>query len=233
MKIKTSLRKNTRFSEEKIIKILECFSDDLTADYTSEKLGINRKTIHDWYMYIRKAIYWYEEQESRELFSWTVEMDESYFWPTRVRWKRWRGAWRKTIVFWILKRNGKVYTEIIPDATAKTLLPIIRKKVKLNETEVNTDWWWSYDGLVDYGTEKHYRVHHGANEFARWNQHINGIESFWSFTKRRLRKFNGIRKEYFIYHLKESEFRYNCKRTNQNILKILPKILRKFTKQLL
>ena len=69
MKIKTSLRKNTRFSEEKIIKILECFSDDLTADYTSEKLGINRKTIHDWYMYIRKAIYWYEEQESRELFS--------------------------------------------------------------------------------------------------------------------------------------------------------------------
>jgi hypothetical protein len=69
MKIKTTLRKNTRFSEEKIMKILECFSDDLTADYTSEKLEINRKTIHDWFLYIRTAICWYEEQESKELFS--------------------------------------------------------------------------------------------------------------------------------------------------------------------
>ncbi len=51
------------------MKILECFSDDLTADYTSEKLQINRKTIHDWYLYIRTAIRWYEEQESKELFS--------------------------------------------------------------------------------------------------------------------------------------------------------------------
>ncbi len=39
--------------------------------------------------------------------------------------------------------------------------------------------------------------------------HINGIESFWSWAKRRLNKFNGIRKKYFHLHLKECEWRFN------------------------
>jgi len=37
--------------------------------------------------------------------------------------------------------------------------------------------------------------------------HINGIENFWSFTKRRLAKFNGV-KNNFDLHLKECEWRY-------------------------
>ena len=73
----------------------------------------------------------------------------------------------KTIVFGLLKRNGKVYTEIVPDVKKKTLLPIIRGKVKIEDTEINSDGWRAYDGLVDIGYKKHYRVHHGANEFAR------------------------------------------------------------------
>ena len=99
-------------------------------------------------------------------------------------------------------------------------------------TEINTDGWKAYDGLVDVWYEKHYRVHHGKNEFARGKQHINGIESFWSFTKRRFLKFNGIKKEYFPLYLKESEFRYNCRILNEDMEKKVVKILRKFTKQL-
>ena len=37
---------------------------------------------------------------------------------------------------------------------------------------------------------------------------VNGIESFWSFTKRRLAKFNGVTKN-FDLHLKECEWRWN------------------------
>jgi len=79
MKIKTTLRKNTRFSEEKILQILECFCSDFRADFTAKYLKINRKTINDWYMYIRNAIYWHQEEEKKQLFSGTVEVDESYF----------------------------------------------------------------------------------------------------------------------------------------------------------
>jgi len=79
MQIKTTLRKNTRFSEEKIMQILECFCSDFRADFTAKYLKINRKTLHDWYIYLRQVIYWYEEKEKQDLFSGTVEIDESYF----------------------------------------------------------------------------------------------------------------------------------------------------------
>lgn len=50
-----------------------------------------------------------------------------------------------------------------------------------------------------------------ANEFARGKNHVNGngIESFWSFAKRCLAKFNGLTDQKFLLHLKESEFRFN------------------------
>ena len=44
---------------------------------------------------------------------------------------------------------------------------------------------------------------------ARGKCHINGIENFWSFAKRRLAKFNGCKSEVFVIHLKECEYRYN------------------------
>jgi transposase-like protein len=46
----------------------------------------------------------------------------------------------KTIVFGLLKRDGKVYAEVVPDVKARTLKPIIRKKIA-PDSEVNTDGW--------------------------------------------------------------------------------------------
>ena len=63
---------------------------DFPANKTSELTDLNPKTIQDWYRYIRKAIATCCETEKQELFSWEIEMDESYFWPSRVRGKRWR-----------------------------------------------------------------------------------------------------------------------------------------------
>jgi len=86
------------------------------------------------------------------------------------------------------------------------------------------DGWIGYDGLVDVGYDKHYRVHHGKNEFARGKAHINGIESFWSFAKIRLVKFHGLEKEYFNTHLKVCEFRFNQR--GEDLYKLLLKIFR-------
>ena len=58
-----------------------------------------------------------------------IEVDESYFGGTR-KGKRGCGAAGKVPVFGLLKRNGKVYAAMIPDAKTKTLMPIIREKVQ-------------------------------------------------------------------------------------------------------
>ena len=74
---------------------------------------------------------------------------------------------------------------------------------------IHSDGYVAYDGLVDLGYKKHFRVRHGEHEFAKVRCHINGIESFWSFAKTRLAKFHGVRGPHFILHLKECEFRFN------------------------
>ncbi len=57
------------------------------------------------------------------------EADERYFGVHRKE-KRGRGAGGKVPVFGLLKRCGKVFTVIIPDAKATTLLPITREQAK-------------------------------------------------------------------------------------------------------
>ena len=230
MTTKNPYRKWAKHSRQKTIKIIKLFCEDITADKASDILGIRRWTINDRYNYFRKVIYWHCKTEKDEVRSWEFELDESYFWPTRIRWKRWRWAWMKTIVFGLLKRNWKVYTEIVPNCKAETLRKIIRWKIE-PESVINTDWRRWYNWLVDIWYDKHYRVHHGKNEFVRWKKHVNGIESFRSFTKRRLNKFNGVTREKFPLHLKESEFRFNCRIQKKNMYTELKKILMKYVKK--
>jgi transposase-like protein len=229
MTTKNPYRKWAKHSRQKTIWIIKCFCEDLQASKTSNLLWIERKTINNWYNYFREVIYWHCENEKNEVRKWEFELDESYFWPTRVRWKRWRWAWMKTIVFGLLKRNWKVYTEIVPNCKADTLRKIIRWKIE-PDSEINTDWRRWYNWLVDIWYDKHYRVHHGKNEFVRGNQHVNWIESFRSFTKRRLNKFNGVVKRKFPLHLKESEFRFNTRIQKKNMYTELKKILTGYVK---
>ena len=150
-------------------------------------------------------------------------MDESYFGAKRIRGKRGRGADVKTPVFGLLKRDGKVYVEIVKNCTIEQLMSIIQGKI-LEGSTINTDVWKAYDGLILNGYTYH-RVFHSKNEFARGKKHVNGIESFWFFCKRRLAKFNGLTDKKFILHLKESEFKFNNRK--ENLYKILLEIIRK------
>jgi transposase len=192
-------------SESKFREILMYFSEDFTATQTSKLSRISRPTISNLYQKFRIRIYELCQEES--VLEGEIEVDESYFGPRRVRGKRGRGAKGKIPVVGLLKREGKVYTKIVKRCTKAELMPVIKGKV-LEESTVYTDGWKSYDSLVLNGY-KHYRVYHSKDEFARGKNHVNGIESFWSYAKRRIAKFNGVPKKKFILHLKESEFRWN------------------------
>ena len=214
--------KNSKLSEAKFRNIMRCFAGDLTATQTAEIARASRNAVNRVYAAVRGKILEYTRQVSP--FCGELEADESYFGPRRVRGKRGRGAGSKTIVFGLLKREGKVYTQIIPNAKAVTLQAVIRGHASL-ESVIHTDGWGGYDGLVDVGYEKHFRVNHCGNEFSDGKgNHVNGIESFWGFAKHRLSKFKGIPKESFETYLKETEFRFNHRR--QNLYKLLLKLLR-------
>jgi transposase-like protein len=101
-------------------------------------------------------------------------------------------------VFGLLKREGKVFVTIVPHCSKEALMPIIQGKI-LEGSVIHTDGWKAYDGLILNGYD-HYRVFHHANKFTRGKSHVNGIETFWSYAKRRLAKFNGCSSQTFILH---------------------------------
>ena len=206
---------HSKISEKKIRELIRLFALDLNALQIAELTGLNRNTVNRYLKAIRKRIATFSEQESP--FSGEVEVDESYFGARRVKGKRGRGAYGKTIVFGIFKRQGKVYTEIVPNCRRDTLQGVIRGRVDL-ESVIHSDGWRGYNGLVDLGYRKHFRVNHGKNEFVRGKSHINGIESFWGLAKTRLAKFRGMNRATFYLHLKECEFRFNHRADNLYLL---------------
>ena len=206
--------KYSKLSSYKIWKIFYYFFEDFTATQTAKIMGINRNTVNLWYNRFRETIVRIAIEESKTFkeryeYGWEFELDESYFWARRVRGKRGRWAAGKTPVFWLLKRDGRVFVSIVENCSREELMPIIQGKI-LEWSTIYTDGWKAYDSLVLNGYD-HYRVFHSQNEFARGKNHVNGIESFWSFCKRRMAKFNGIDPDKFHLHLKECEFRYNYK----------------------
>jgi len=220
-----------KISGYKVGKILHHFIVDVEASKTAELIGINRNTADEYYGLFRKLIYQHQKLEFTKL-SGTVELDESYFGARRIRGshiklKRGRGT-RKQPVFGIYERGGRVYTEIVANCSSKTLKTIVERIVEMN-SELDTDGWKGYDGLVDVGFDKHYRVNHSKDEFSDFNgHHVNGIEAFWSYTKRRMSMFNGIRKTHFELFLKECEWRYN--RSHKELEKDLRQMMKRYIK---
>ena len=198
--------RHARISEPKLRQILRFFCVDMTASQATELAGLDRKTTLRLFSLFRSRM---AELATHECpFAGEIEVDESFFGATRIRGKRGRGAGRKTPVFGILERGGRVHTQIIRNCSKTTLHAIIKGKVDLSAS-IHSDGWKGYNGLVEAGFAKHHRIRHQQDQFAHDGVHINGIESFWSFSKRRLAKFNGVPQASFPLFLKECEFRFN------------------------
>ncbi len=195
--------RKSRLSKYKQNRLIELFVAGATARTAASLVGVNKSTSSYYFHRLRELIY--RNDDDAGLLAGEVEIDESYFGGKR-KGKRGRGATGKVPVFGLLKRNGKVYAVIIPDAKSQTLMPIIRQKVT-PDSIVYSDAFCSYNAL-DVSEFKHYRINH-SKLFADKHNHINGIENFWNQAKRHLRKYNGIPKSHFHLFLKECEWRFN------------------------
>jgi hypothetical protein len=112
-----------------------------------------------------------------------------------------------------LERDGRVNTEIVSNCTKGTAASGNTGAYSAQYDEPLGRLAW-LDGLVSIGFDRHFRVNNIANEFARDEYHINGIESFWSYAKGRVQKSNGISAAIFSLYLKETEFRFNHRHDN-------------------
>ena len=191
------------------------FVAGVPARTAAELVSVNRDTAILFFHKLREIIADNVAKEAPFLQG-EIEVDESYFGSAR-KGKRGRGAAGKVPVFGLLKRGGRVYALMIPDAKSRTLLGTIRERIQ-PDSIVYTDSFGSYDAL-DVSEFHHERINR-SELFADKRNHINGIENFWSQAKRHLRRYNGIPKAHFNLFLKECEWRFNH-RPASNLLKTL------------
>jgi transposase len=212
----TARSKRQRLSKETIKEIARLFWLLVPASRVASDLGVNRKTVLRYYTLLRERIALERDKELEQLAG-EVEVDESYFGGVR-KGKRGRGAAGKVPVFGLLKRNGEVRVVFPERLDKKTLRGAIKQHVQ-PQSWVYSDGYQVYDKL-DLEGFKHVRISHDET-FGNGKAHINGIENFWGFAKRRLKMYHGGFKKNFPLFIREMEFRFNHRNDNDVVAYLL------------
>jgi transposase len=211
--------------------IITWFLLEQSSKTIANRTGIERKRVLRALTWIRRVL----AQDVPDVFSGTVEVDETYVggrWKNKRRsirdngTKRGRGT-KKQPVFGILCRNGQVWAEIVDTVEAATLQPLISSKVKKGSI-VCSDSWRAYTGIASKGFV-HRMVNHTEREYSDGKgNHINGLEGFWGYLKRKLAAKGGIRRAKLFLYLGEYVWRYNHRKESDNLkLKRILELLEK------
>ena len=196
----------------KEITILQGFYQQVPAYRLAQDLGVDAKVVSRVYQKSRRVLFHVAELEAtHNKLAGEIGLDEAYFGGQR-KGKCGRGAAGKSVVFGLLERDGRVYTKVIEDVTAATLMQHIQTRT-LKGSVYFTDAFRGYQSLRRYG--KHHTVDHSKTLVDRSTKnYINGIEGFWSFAKHILYNYRGVSKYHFAMYLKEIEYRFNHRKEN-------------------
>jgi transposase len=208
------------FTRDQWRKIIRWFLLEQSSQNISLRTGFERRRVLRALKIIRTSL----TKDVPEIFSGTVEVDETYLggqWKNKRKTIREQGTKRgrgtqKQPVFGILCRNGSVWAEVVDDVGAETLQPLISQKVRVGSI-ICSDTWKAYTGIASRGYV-HRLVNHGEKQYSDGKgNHINGLEGFWGYLKRKLVSKGGIRREKIHLYLGEYVWRYNHRNENDNV----------------
>ena len=126
--------RRSRLSLRQQSELIKLFVAGATARTAGKLVGVHRNTAVSYFMRLSRLI---TAHLPSYRLSGEVEADESYFGGFR-KGKRGRGAAGKIVVFGLLKRSGKVYTAIIPDARTETLCLSLRSRLSRTASSAQT-----------------------------------------------------------------------------------------------
>jgi transposase len=178
----------------------------IAAKQLERELGVTYKTAWRMFTLIRNELM----IDDDEPLSGAVEADETYVGGRRKgkTGRPGRGDRKKTPVFGMVERGGRVVASKVPDASALSLMPQIEKRV-LPESVVYTDEWKSYNRLARSGYQ-HRRIHHSQEIYVMGDVHTNTIEGFWSLVKRGIGgTHHAVSAKWLQGYLNEYAWRYN------------------------
>jgi len=183
----------------------------IAAKQLERELGCNYKTA--WRMLNKVRNYLMDESGEPPL-SGIVEADETFVGgkPSRGRpgkpGRPTMAQKRKTPVFGMVERKGRIVARVVPDARAATLMPLVREFV-LPKSMVFTDEWHAYWSLGELGY-RHRRINHRQKIYVSGNVHTNTIEGFFGHFKTDVRgTHHSISRRWLGSYLNEWTFKWN------------------------
>lgn len=200
--------RRAKISEYKFRKLVKYFAEDLSATQISMLTQINRNTVNRYLNEIRERIVEFCEQYS--------PISESE--KDNIEARSQTLSERVSSNLGLLKRRGKVYATLVANYTSekvRTLLNLATKSdnrdLKVHSVDVNEE-----DGVIAIGYDD-------LPLYIDKPSYVENLDTFWSFTRERLGKFQGLAKHKFYLHLKECEFRFNFR--NDNLYAVMLKLI--------
>lgn len=195
-------------------RLLRWFVLGQSAAVIAQEARLERKRVLRALLLVRQAM----TRDVPPAFSGVVEIDETYLggaWRNKRLKERAQGTRRgrgtsKQAVFGILCRGGQIWAEVVPNVEAKTLMALLHQWVRAGSV-VCSDTFRGYTGIAARGYV-HRLVDHSQAFSNRQGSHVNGLEGFWGYLKRRLAAKGGVRRERLPLYLAEYVWRYNHRR---------------------
>jgi transposase len=194
----------------------------VSAKQIERELGVTYKTAWRMLNLIRNDLM---AQDDPKPLSGEVEADETWYGgkPRAADIRRFAGrpdahsravrfaASKKTTVFGMVERGGRVRAVTIPSSEGKTLKEPLYTHV-LPSSSIFTDEFKAYRGL-DRHFKRHYRIRHKERIYVDGNVHTNTIEGFFSNLKRGIGgTYHSVSKKWLQSYLNEYVWRYNHRR---------------------
>lgn len=186
-----------------IIFLFACSKNGVSAMEIMRQTGVTYKCAWRLGHQVRKLM-----DEGQITLQGIVEADESLYGGKAKGGKRGWGAEKKTTVFGIIERGGKVITKTVKGRAKEIILPIIGSSVILGAT-IFTDEYKGYRDLTVLGYD-HATVNHSKYQWAKGAVCTNSIEGFWSNLKKSLAgTHTHVSAKYLQNYLNEFNFRHN------------------------
>lgn len=212
-----SIRYRSFFSDSKlsistIIYIMYLWSIEMTVQQTVFQTNVSKRVVIDWFRFCRDIIFYHYRNDTEHKIGGKgviVEIDESLV--SRRKYNRGRLISQVWMFGGIERENNKqFFAEIVADRTTKTLLSVIKRRIRKGSI-IMSDKWKAYNCLKDNGYQ-HFTINHSENFVDPNNPliHTQGIESKWAKIKRKI-KAKGLNlkqhmEEYILEYMYRQKF---------------------------
>lgn len=187
----------------------------MRAGFIRKQLGIGHKSAHRLCRMIRIHMASMARPDTLGGEGMTVHIDE-----LSLRYIAFGGEGRnESMIVLGLACEGRVLSAIVPDRTAKTLIPQIVARVRPG-SKIVTDMLKGYQKLEQSGFH-HVRINHSV-AFHDFHGHTNNeIEAYWSTVRRMFRASRQVSRENAWIFLAEIECKYNRRKAKDSIFEEL------------